>query len=444
MKNIVFCIPASVAASEARRNEIMAFVSGLNQRHGSDAMRIRCEICENISGETSPEADTVYVSVGEGAEDVKQRILLALTEGMGPDALQEAYAALGLPRTAGRRANPRQEKALRLLREGEYEKALSTLQDPAWRAECRRAEEEMQLSRGRLESGIETICQYISGQRTLISTLGIDGDREAAAEEIQAIYEEITALAEKYAVCAWVFCDYANFLYERNRLDAGLAVADRFDALTQQRPEAVNDAMLARTAQIQGMLFCGNHNFAAAEAACGRALEIGLRCARRDLDEFDAYGLLNAMNTLAKLQQQAGKFQQAEETYRRGLEGLRPLEEQDPEEYEHLLEDAMSRFADLLRHNGRMQEAEQVYRRLVEIYESWDLEFEQAEYLCALAHLLAEDCHRPQEAEEMYREAMETLVCLEGHQPGVCAQFGRLMPEHRLPDRMMDELRGML
>ena len=104
----------------------------------------------------------------------------------------------------------------------------------------------------------------------------------------------------------------------------------------------------------------------------------------------------------------------------------------------------MSRFADLLRRNGRLQEAEQVYRRLVEIYESWDLEFEQAEYLCALAHLLEEDCQRPQEAEEMYREAMEILVYLEGHQLGTCAQFGRLMPEHRLPDRMMDELRGML
>ena len=104
----------------------------------------------------------------------------------------------------------------------------------------------------------------------------------------------------------------------------------------------------------------------------------------------------------------------------------------------------MSRFADLLRRNGRLQEAEQVYRRLVEIYESWDLEFEQAEYLCALAHLLAEDCHRPQEAEELYREAMEILICLEGHQPGVCAQFGRLMPEHRLPDRLMEELREML
>lgn len=447
MKNIVFCIPASMTASENQRNEIMAFVSGLNQRHGSDEMRIRCEICENISGEPSPEAhrqDTVYVPVGKGAEDVKQRILLALTEEMGPDAPQEESAAPGLPRTAGKRANPREEKALRLLGEGEYEKALSALRDPAWKEECRRAEEEMQLSQRKLESGLETICQYIFGQRTLIRTLEFSQDREAAAGEIRAIYEEITHLAEKYAACAWVFCDYADFLYERNRFDAGLTAADRFDALIQAHPEAANDVILARMAQIRGRLFSGRKDFAAGEAAYRRALEIGLQCARRDLGESEACDLAKAMDALAKLQQRDGRFQEAEETYRRGLEGLRPLEEQDPEEYDHLLEDAMSRFAELLRRNGRLWEAERVYRRLVEIYESWDLEFEQAEYLCALAHLLEEDCHRPQEAEELYRQAMENLICLEGHQPGTCAQFGRLRPEHRLPAGRMDELQEML
>ena len=108
---------------ENQRNEIMAFVSGLNQRHGSDEMRIRCEICETVSGETCPEdprqeADAVYVPVGECADAVKQRILLALTEEMGPDALQEEYAALGLPRTTGKHAKPREEKSLRLLGEG--------------------------------------------------------------------------------------------------------------------------------------------------------------------------------------------------------------------------------------------------------------------------------------------------------------------------------------
>lgn len=449
MKNIVFCIPASMAASENQRNEIMAFVSGLNQRHGSDETRIRCEICETVSGKTPPEgsrqeANTVYVPVGQCADTVKQRILLALTEEMGPDALQEEYAALGLPRTAGKHVNPREEKATRLLDEGKYEKALSALRDPAWKVECRRAAEEMQLSRRTLESNLETICQYISGQRTLIRTLETAQDREAAAEEIRAIYEEISALAEKYAVCAWVICDYADFLYRQNRFDAGLIVADRFDRLTQHRPEAVNDAMLARMAQIRGRLFRGRNDLSAAEAAYRQALEISLRCARRELGESEAYELLNAMNALTKLQQQAGKFQQAEETYRRGLEVLRPLMEQDPEEYELLPEDAMSRFAELLRHNGRPQEAEQVYRQLVEIYESWGLEFEQAEYLCALAHLLEEDCHRPQEAEELYRQAMEILICLEGHQPGACAQFGRLWPEHRLPDERMDELQEML
>ena len=84
---------------ENQRNEIMAFVSGLNQRHGSDEMRIRCEICETVSGETCPEdprqeADAVYVPVGECADAVKQRILLALTEeihsSLGRDASRAA------------------------------------------------------------------------------------------------------------------------------------------------------------------------------------------------------------------------------------------------------------------------------------------------------------------------------------------------------------------
>ena len=301
----------------------------------------------------------------------------------------------------------------------------------------------MQLSRRTLESGLETIHQYISGKRTLIRALETDQNREAAAEEIRAIYEEITYLAEQYAACAWMFCDYAKFLHEQNQFDADLAVADRFDALIQRRPEAVDDAMLARMAQIRGVLFSGRKEFDAAEAAYRRALEISLQCARRDLGESEACTLVNAMDALAKLQRQSGRFQQAEATCRYGLEGLRPLMEQDPEEYEHLPEDALSRFADLLRHNGRPREAEQVYRRLVEIYESWDLEFEQAEYLCALAHLLEEDCNRPQKAEALYREAMEILTCLEGHQLGTCEQFGMLLPEHRLPDRMMDELREM-
>ena len=48
MKNIVFFISSSIYEFKNERNEIVAFVAGLDRRYGSDRLRIRCIVPLNM------------------------------------------------------------------------------------------------------------------------------------------------------------------------------------------------------------------------------------------------------------------------------------------------------------------------------------------------------------------------------------------------------------
>ena len=592
MKNIVFFISSSIYEFKNERNEIVAFVAGLDKRYGGDHLRIRCEICENVSDEMREEgtqeeynriireeSDVVYVLVGNRAgkytreefdvayqafrksharprvvvyfrrpeqaeapeksaeefretvfekmhhypsefthlDTIKLSILLALTGELGLDlsirdgrallggeevmstrnvpsfarnrALQELAAerdrlqeeydeylelyqmskkavllrhmeeiqqklkqtteqlqrmesdALSLLRQAyetrstGKKVNPREETALRLLDEGDYEGAKAALRDPEWKKECRQAEEEARLGQLIRDSGLEKIRQYISGQRTLIRTLESSGVSADVGAEIRAIYEEITALAEKYAIETTVFYGYASFLHGQNEFEAGLAVTDRFNRLIQQHPEAADDELRADIANLRGVLFSGNNNYAAAEEAYQQALEIGQRLAEKNPDAYELY-LASVMNNLAVLMKGTGRYQDAEETHREALEIRRRLAEKNPDAYESDLAGSMNNLANVLKGTDRLKEAEQMHRQALEIYRRLAkknpgaYEVKLVDPLNNLAILL-KNTNRQKEAEELHRQGLEILQRLaeknpNAYKPSLAASLNNL------------------
>lgn len=580
MKNIVFFISSSIYEFKNERNEIVAFVAGLDKRYGGDHLRIRCEICENVSDEMREEgtqeeynriireeSDVVYVLVGNRAgkytreefqvayqafrksharprvvvyfrrpeqaeapeksaeefretvfekmhhypsefthlDTIKLSILLALTGELGLDlsirdgrallggeevmstrnvpsfarnrALQELAAerdrlqeeydeylelyqmskkavllrhmeeiqqklkqtteqlqrmesdALSLLRQAyetrstGKRVNPREETALRLLDEGDYEGAKAALRDPAWKQECLQAEEEARLGQLIRDSGLEKIRQYTSGQRTLIRTLESSGVSADVGAEIRAIYEEITALAEKYAIELEVFHDYAGFLQDQNEFDAGLAATDRFNELLQQHPEAADDELRADMANVRGVLFDGSRDYAAAEKEYRQALETMQRLVNAKHDALHEVKLAIALDNMGRVLQYTDRRKEAAQMYIQAFEIRQRLVNENRTKYEPYLADSLHRLATLLQDTGRTEDAEEMYRQALEIRGRLAKEnpgaycAELAMTLNNLAPLLA-DTGRPEEAEDMHRFALKLYRWLAGKNPG--------------------------
>lgn len=580
MKNIVFFISSSIYEFKNERNEIVAFVAGLDKRYGGDHLRIRCEICENVSDEMREEgtqeeynriireeSDVVYVLVGNRAgkytreefdvayqafrksharprvvvyfrrpeqaeapeksaeefretvfekmhhypsefthlDTIKLSILLALTGELGLDlsirdgrallggeevmstrnvpsfarnrALQELAAerdrlqeeydeylelyqmskkavllrhmeeiqqklkqtteqlqrmendALSLLRQAyetrstGKRVNPREETALRLLDEGDYEGAKAALRDPAWKQECLQAEEEARLGQLIRNSGLEKIRQYISGQRTLIRTLESSGVSADVGAEIRAIYEEIAALAEKYAIETTVFYGYASFLHGQNEFEAGLAVTDRFNRLIQQHPEAADDELRISIMNARGIFFDLNHDYTAAEKEYREALAICQQMAEKNYAAYER-NLAMILNNLANLLKQFNRQKETEEMYCQALKIQRRMAEKNPGDvYQQGLALILNNLASLFGETHRPKEAEETHREALEIrrrlaeknpdaYES-DL----AASMNNLANLLI-DADRLKEAEQMHRQALEIRRRLVEKNPG--------------------------
>ena len=580
MKNIVFFISSSIYEFKNERNEIVAFVAGLDKRYGGDRLRIRCEICENVSDEMREEgtqeeynriireeSDVVYVLVGNRAgkytreefdvayqtfrknharprvvvyfrrpetaeapeqsaeefrktvfekmnhypsefthlDTVKLSILLALTREMGLDltvrdgrallggeavlstrnvpsfarnrALQELAAerdrlqgeydeylelyqmskkavllshmeeiqqkfqqtteqlqrmesdALDLLRQAyetrstGKRVNPREEAALRLLDEGDYEGAKAALRDPAWKEECRRAEEEARLGQLIRDSGLEKIRQYISGQRTLIRTLESSGVSADVGAEIRAIYDEITALAEKYAIETTAFYGYASFLHGQNEFDAGLAVTDRFNRLIQQHPEAADDDLRINIMNVRGILFDNNHDYTAAAKEYREALAICRRMAEKNHAASEE-NLAMILNNLANLLAHLNRQKEAEEIYCRALEIQRRMAEKNPGDvYQQGLAKTLNNLASLFGETHRLKEAEKMYREALEIRRRLAeknpdaYEAELAGSMYTLANVLT-DAGQLKEAENLYWQALEIYRRLAKNNPG--------------------------
>ena len=598
MKNIVFFISSSIYEFKNERNEIVAFVAGLDRRYGSDHLRIRCEICENVSDEMREEgtqqeynriireeSDVVYVLVGNRAgkytreefdvayqtfrknharprvvvyfrrpetaeapeksaeafrktvfekmnhypsefthlDTVKLSILLALTREMGLDltvrdgrallggeevlstrnvpsfarnqALQELAAerdrlqgeydeylelyqmskkavllghmeeiqqklqqtteqlqrmesdALDLLRQAyetrstGKKVNPREEAALRLLDEGDYEGAKAALRDPEWKKECRQAEEEARLGQLIRDSGLEKIRQYISGQRTLIRTLESSGVSADVGAEIRAIYEEITALAEKYAIELDLFADYAEFLLVYGGRDEGLAMANTFVQLAQKHPEQVREARKTLLSGVQNELSGREDGQSAAEEAKQNVMEI---FEALDMEDPVLFPLVvptfrrlpyripidwesRAIGALTSVAYRLVRGPESERLFQRAIAICRghmnPADDQCGE-YERIFAHVQKNYASLLGLNKRFSEAEEAYRGALQIRrklaeqnpETEKYSRELAYALDDLAGLLRQTGRRL-EAEEFYRERLQISMELANRNP---------------------------
>ncbi|MGN1306345.1 MAG: tetratricopeptide repeat protein, partial [Faecousia sp.] len=316
---------------------------------------------------------------------------------------------LGLCRTAaekrslGQHLNWREQKALTFIDEGDYEAAKNLLRDETWKQEVAHAEETIDLA-------LEPIREYISGQTTLIQTIKTGGVTAESAAEIEAIYDELTALCEKHRIALTTLYGFASFLKNQKKYAKALRIAEQLKHYYDAPKSQASAAEKSRLLNLLGIL-SAQHRFAEGEAAFREALEI---CRSLAEENPDAYQLDVAAtcNNLANLLNNQHHPEAAERLYREALEVYRSLAKENPDAYLPNMATACNNLAILLTNQHRAEEAERLYREALEIRRSLaeenpDAFLPDVAATCnSLANLL-KDQHRTEEAERLFREALE-------------------------------------
>ena len=226
------------------------------------------------------------------------------------------YAEVSEKRRLGARMNWREAKAIELVDAGDYEGAKALLRDKLWTEEVRHTEVVK-------ETATERIREYIKGKRTLVKTLRATGVTPEAEAEIIAIYEGISALAEKHRIELDTLYEYASFLYDQNRFSKGIRVAERlwrvYDA--EETPVDKRSMLL----NLMGILYTVNHDFQKAEDLYRKSL-VNCRClAKGQSNIYELSVNVGAICNLAVLLADTGRHSEAETLYREALAGRRRL-----------------------------------------------------------------------------------------------------------------------
>ena len=313
------------------------------------------------------------------------------------------YRQASEKRQLGQKLNWRERDALKLIDEGNYAAAKTLLEDPTWKQEVFRAEEI-------IDTAAESIREYISGQMTLISTYKADGNSAEIAEKIIAIYQDISALAEKHRMELGVLYDYASFLYEQRQYGKARETAERLQHWCGLE-ENISECQFASLQNLLGGIFNAERNYHAAETLYREGLETYRKLAEADPGAY-LPDVAMTSNNLANLLNDTGRMQEAEGLYREGQEIYRKLAEANPGAYLPYVAGTCNNLAALLNDTGRMQEAEGLYREGLEIYRKL-AEANPGAYLPDVANTsnnlanLLKNTGRMQEAEGLYREGLE-------------------------------------
>ena len=134
----------------------------------------------------------------------------------------------------GSEINWREKKALECYNRGDYVAGDAILDDALWEREVAAADEIG-------DSVIQTVHEYISGKRTLISSMLSREVNEETSQRVVSIYEQITGFAEKYQTDLDVLYDYAQFLYDQRDYRKALDTATRLSRYYELQPEKGKD-----------------------------------------------------------------------------------------------------------------------------------------------------------------------------------------------------------
>lgn len=250
----------------------------------------------------------------------------------------------------------REKKAMELLDQGDYEGAKSILRDPQWSAEREQAEEI-------INSALVRIKKYISGKFTLIETIKSTGVTPEAEAEILCVFEDITALAEKYQTGMWILYEYADFLRNHNNHGKGIGISERLDRYytdIQDEGEAC-----AKNKYLLACMLYKTNDLPKAEILHKEALAIRKRlCASGSPEHLGQYA--SSCNQLGYLLFRCGKEQEAGQLYLDGIEVLRKLQNSG-KQYAATLALTLNNLGNLARRQKDYAQAERCHLGAMEL-----------------------------------------------------------------------------
>ena len=234
------------------------------------------------------------------------------------------YSGISHKRQLGQHMNWREQKAIELIDCGDYEGAKLILRDKQWDAELAQAEaitENMQ----------DVIISYISGKRTLIQAISTTGINRKTEAEIIAIYEHITALAERHFVEMYVMYEYASFLMHHNMHTQAIKLSQRLDCFYSFKQ--ITDGACADNKYLLACMLYKTNDLAGAEKQHREALAIraGLEKSPAALAKYAA-----SCNQLGYLLFRMGRLAEANELYQKAIEVLEQAVRAEPKYRQNL------------------------------------------------------------------------------------------------------------
>lgn len=133
----------------------------------------------------------------------------------------------------GSEINWREQEALAFYNSGDYVSGDSVLDDVLW-------EKEVEIVDELGEKVTQTIHEYISGKRILISSLLTREINEELLWKITDLYSKLTGLSEKYQTDFDVLYDFASFLCDQRNYKDALVIAKRLQKYYDLQPVSSN------------------------------------------------------------------------------------------------------------------------------------------------------------------------------------------------------------
>ena len=251
---------------------------------------------------------------------------------------------------------------------------------------------------------------FIREGKTKIDILTVMVNRASRFDEIEEIYDEITSVAEEEGIELDVFCNFAYFLYEQNKLEKAYYIAkmqeEAFsddektmhlynaislicDALTGKTDEAAEyykksiqicekmakndperfDMYLASSYSNFG-LFCGEHrNCDEAEKYYCKAIKIYESSAKKNTGAFEAE-LAACYNNIGITYSKQKRYDLAEKYLKKTIEIRERLAKTDKEKFEPDLATSYNNIGSVYKETDRRNSAEKYYKKAIEIREA--------------------------------------------------------------------------
>ena len=286
-------------------------------------------------------------------------------------------------RSMAQHLNWREKKALSFIDEGNYEAAKNLLRDRTWKQEVANAEETVDLA-------MEPIREYISGQNTLIDTIKTGGITEDSAEEIEAIYEEIIALCEKYNIMLTTLYDFAGFLEEQNKYTKAVRIAERLKHYYDSPNAQVSMSEKSSLLNLLGILYYSLHRFPEGDAAYREALKIRRSLAKENPAAFMP-DVATTCNNLAALLAHQHSPEEAEQLYREALNIRRSLAKDNPAAFIPYVAMTCNNLANLLAGKRNFTESRSLFEEALDIYSRFPQYTDRAEMIRRILELFFND-----------------------------------------------------